>query len=352
MPRGRKSINSTPNSTTLPTTITKKPLTTHKPLLPKNKSSLVSYEADSGDDEHTDEEQDGGDEHSNSHSAVILHAPEENDLVQIETTTFTEQRIVTSDVLNVTPLKPEETSSCRTDLTPNYPLIFFEDADIRIPPESTKRCSTNFQEKFEEYKRFKKTDVDHNVRIQELKDFRNPYMYERMISYLDIDEIGTNFPQELYDPHWWGKESYYEELSKAQKLEIHRREKERTKIGFIPGVKKVDQLGVGSSMNPHMGGEKHIIWKKTHKATRTLYEVLFFGTLSLGLGIDRKWLEPDEDVAEFKKHITELKASEIVIKNKRSQYDMNITLANLESFQEAIKQASKVLKCSNPSRKT
>ncbi|CAF5215542.1 unnamed protein product, partial [Rotaria magnacalcarata] len=64
---------------------------------------------------------------------------------------------------------------------------------------------------------------------------------------------------ELYDPHWWGKESYYEELSKAQKLEIDRREKERkerTKIGFTPGVKKIDQLGVGSSNNSDMGGEK------------------------------------------------------------------------------------------------
>jgi len=30
---------------------------------------------------------------------------------------------------------------------------------------------------------------------------------------------------------------------------------------------------------------------------------------------------------------------------------MNITLANLESFQEAIKQASKVLKCSNSSER-
>jgi hypothetical protein len=30
---------------------------------------------------------------------------------------------------------------------------------------------------------------------------------------------------------------------------------------------------------------------------------------------------------------------------------MNITLANLESFQEAIKQASKVIKCSNSSER-
>ncbi|CAF1115021.1 unnamed protein product [Adineta steineri] len=52
-------------------------------------------------------------------------------------------------------------------------------------------------------------------------------VYEKIISYLNIDEIGTNFPQELYDPRWWSTESYYEELSKTQKLEMNRREKER-----------------------------------------------------------------------------------------------------------------------------
>ncbi|CAF3362245.1 unnamed protein product [Rotaria socialis] len=94
-----------------------------------------------------------------------------------------------------------------------------------------------------------------------------------------------------------------------------------------------------------------IVWEKTNKANRTLYEVLFFGTFSLGLGIDQKWLEKYEGVAEFKKRITELKASEILIKNKPSKYDMNITLANLESFQEAIKQAAQILKCSNLSER-
>ncbi len=76
-----------------------------------DKSSLVNYERDSDDDEHSDEEeeedndeeQDKEDEQSNSNSAVILHATGEIDL-QIETTPFTEQTIVTSDLLNVTPV--------------------------------------------------------------------------------------------------------------------------------------------------------------------------------------------------------------------------------------------------------
>jgi PWWP domain len=72
-----------------------------------------------------------------------------------------------------------------------------------------------------------------------------------------------------------------------------------------------------------------IIWEKISKSSRTLYEVLFFGTFSLGLyvghelayefsakcfssrSIDRKWLEPFKGVVEFKKRIAELKASEV-----------------------------------------
>ena len=37
--------------------------------------------------------------------------------------------------------------------------------------------------------------------------------------------LGTNFPAELYDGHLFGKESYYEELARAQKEEMDRREK-------------------------------------------------------------------------------------------------------------------------------
>ena len=35
---------------------------------------------------------------------------------------------------------------------------------------------------------------------------------------------GTNFPPELYDGHLFGRESYYEELAKAQKEDMERRE--------------------------------------------------------------------------------------------------------------------------------
>ncbi len=125
------SKSSTPDSTTLPTSITRKPLSTSKHPLTKSsfffydwkntfhhcfyfvdKSSLVNYERDSDDDEHTDDEeedeennelQDGEDEQSNSNSAGLLHGTGDVEN-QIESATFTEQTLVTSDLLNVTPV--------------------------------------------------------------------------------------------------------------------------------------------------------------------------------------------------------------------------------------------------------
>ena len=70
--------------------------------------------------------------------------------------------------------------------------------------------------------------------------------------------LGTNFPPELYDGHLFGKESYYEELAKAQKEEMDRREKalearkksgdNRVKTESVPVVSrksKWDQAGPG-----------------------------------------------------------------------------------------------------------
>ncbi|XP_023326422.1 SAP30-binding protein [Eurytemora carolleeae] len=68
-----------------------------------------------------------------------------------------------------------------------------------------------------------KTDL--NFMIQNKKAFRNPSIYEKLILHLNIDELGTNFPPELYDGHLFGKESYYDELSKSQRAEMDKREK-------------------------------------------------------------------------------------------------------------------------------
>uniref|UniRef100_A0A8C2G0A8 SAP30-binding protein n=1 Tax=Cyprinus carpio TaxID=7962 RepID=A0A8C2G0A8_CYPCA len=114
--------------------------------------------------------------------------------------------------------------------------------EIRIPPEPPGRCSSHLQEKiFKLYERKLHGDFDTNSHIQKKKEFRNPSIYEKLIQFCGIDELGTNYPKDMFDPHGWSEDSYYEALAKAQKVEMDKLEKakkEKTKIEFVTGTKK------------------------------------------------------------------------------------------------------------------
>uniref|UniRef100_A0A8C8S1U0 SAP30 binding protein n=1 Tax=Pelusios castaneus TaxID=367368 RepID=A0A8C8S1U0_9SAUR len=114
--------------------------------------------------------------------------------------------------------------------------------EIKIPPEPPGRCSNHLQDKIQKlYDRKMKEGMDMNYIIQRKKEFRNPSIYEKLIQFCSIDELGTNYPKDMFDPHGWSEDSYYEALAKAQKIEMDKLEKakkERTKIEFVTGTKK------------------------------------------------------------------------------------------------------------------
>lgn len=111
--------------------------------------------------------------------------------------------------------------------------------DIKIPPEPPGRCSNQLQEKIGRWYEKKQRDgLNMNDTIQKRIDFRNPSIYEKLVVFCKIDELGTNYPPAIYDPHSWGPESFYEELAKTQKAEMDKRQKERTKVEFVSGTKK------------------------------------------------------------------------------------------------------------------
>ncbi len=39
-------------------------------------------------------------------------------------------------------------------------------------------------------------------------------IYEKLIQFCSIDELGTNYPKDMFDPHGWSEDSYYEALGK------------------------------------------------------------------------------------------------------------------------------------------
>ncbi|KAF7695734.1 hypothetical protein HF521_007457 [Silurus meridionalis] len=90
--------------------------------------------------------------------------------------------------------------------------------EIRIPPEPPGRCPSHLQEKIHK-------------------------LYERKMQG-DLIPTATSRRRkssDMFDPHGWSEDSYYESLAKAQKIEMEKLEKakkERTKIEFVTGMKK------------------------------------------------------------------------------------------------------------------
>lgn len=53
-----------------------------------------------------------------------------------------------------------------------------------------------------------------NQVIQQHKGFKNPAIYEFLVNEYDIDEKGTNFPPEIFNPHRFNPEDFYDALGK------------------------------------------------------------------------------------------------------------------------------------------
>lgn len=97
-------------------------------------------------------------------------------------------------------------------------------SDVTIPPPTKRRCPEELQRRIEIYYDKVRQGSDLNKTIQMRKDLRNPSIYEKMISYCSINEMATNYPEELYDATPYLKDaSYYEELSRLQKEEMEKR---------------------------------------------------------------------------------------------------------------------------------
>jgi hypothetical protein len=66
--------------------------------------------------------------------------------------------------------------------------------------------------------------------------FKNPDILEKLILFVEIDEIGSNYPKELFDPHGFDSSDYYDQIAREQALTIEERELEklnRTSVQFV-----------------------------------------------------------------------------------------------------------------------
>lgn len=108
---------------------------------------------------------------------------------------------------------------------------YFKKYGFHLPPEPKTKVDSKLQENISNlHQKISNSEFDLNQYIQEKKEFRNPSIYDKLIQFCDINELGTNFPPEIFDVSIYGPESFYEELAKAQKLEMDKLEKQKKEV--------------------------------------------------------------------------------------------------------------------------
>ncbi|EDW09156.1 SAP30-binding protein [Drosophila mojavensis] len=190
---------------------------------------LVSYQDDTliSDEEEDRAQESSSEEESSSDSASSQPETEQHEngkdksTAKAEGATETPMQLDDDDDSNTYNADDRTAESYEKD--PKYAKYKFQ-----LPPEPKGQPPADLVAKITKmYTKMRQTNMDMNRVIQDRKEFRNPSIYEKLISFCDINEFGTNYPPEIYDPLQWGEESYYEALSAVQKTEMLKRQKDR-----------------------------------------------------------------------------------------------------------------------------
>lgn len=131
----------------------------------------------------------------------------------------------------------DDTSNKITVHNKNEKFPKYSHYNFTLPPEPKGKPLAELSDKVQQlYEKMETNNMDMNQIIQQRKEFRNPSIYEKLIQFCDINEFGTNYPPEIYDPLQWGPESFYEELARVQKNEMVKRQKEKKDTDKIEQV--------------------------------------------------------------------------------------------------------------------
>ncbi|PHT55754.1 hypothetical protein CQW23_04240 [Capsicum baccatum] len=107
-----------------------------------------------------------------------------------------------------------------------------------LPPPPKEKCSVELQDKFKKFLDLKKTGRSFNAEVRNKKAYRNPDFLLHAVTYHDIDQIGSCFSKDVFDPHGYDKSDFYDEIEADMRREMERREQERKrspKVDFISG---------------------------------------------------------------------------------------------------------------------
>ncbi|XP_074278816.1 uncharacterized protein LOC141602427 [Silene latifolia] len=87
--------------------------------------------------------------------------------------------------------------------------------DKFLPPPPQEKCSDELQEKINKFLAYKRQGKSFNVEVRNRKDYRNPDFLRHAVRYQDIDEIGSCFNKDVFDPHGYDDSDFYDAIEAA-----------------------------------------------------------------------------------------------------------------------------------------
>ncbi|CAI2349569.1 unnamed protein product [Caenorhabditis sp. 36 PRJEB53466] len=89
--------------------------------------------------------------------------------------------------------------------------------ELRIPPPPDVEVNPAIVARFEHAFRQKAGGTDLNQQIQGNQQYNNPMSYTTFIEAFDIDEKGTNFARNIFDPHCFPENCFYDAIAEEQR---------------------------------------------------------------------------------------------------------------------------------------
>ncbi|GMI77682.1 hypothetical protein HRI_001437400 [Hibiscus trionum] len=149
---------------------------------------------------------------------------------------------LTPQSLDLEPLQPSALSNAVTEsgveVEEEVSVDDVDPLDKFLPPPPKAKCSEELQRKIDKFLNLKRVGKSFNAEVRNRKDYRNPDFLLHAVRYQDIDQIGSCFSKDVFDPHGYDKSDYYDEIEIDMKHERERREQEskkNQKVDFVSG---------------------------------------------------------------------------------------------------------------------
>ncbi|KAB1223208.1 SAP30-binding protein [Morella rubra] len=107
--------------------------------------------------------------------------------------------------------------------------------DKFLPPPPKEKCSEELQRKINKFLEYKKAGKSFNSEVRNRKDYRNPDFLLHAVRYQDIDQIGSCFSKDVFDPHGYDKSDYFDEIEADMRREEQEKKKSQ-KVDFVSGI--------------------------------------------------------------------------------------------------------------------